>query len=76
MPPLPVADDLGRAPFVLFVLEPAHQLMLASEARTLAEEIGPELGYAGVRIPQSGRLGVVYWQDYVDLVEAAVTSVG
>jgi hypothetical protein len=50
--------------------------MLASEARTLAEEIGPELRYAGVRIPQGGRLGAEYWQDFVDLVEAAVTSAG
>jgi hypothetical protein len=50
--------------------------MLASEARTLAEEIGPELRYAGVRVPQGGRLGAEYWQDFVDLVEAAVTSVG
>ena len=50
--------------------------MLASEARTLAEEIGPELRYAGVRIPEGGRLGAEYWHDFVDLVEAAVTSVG
>jgi hypothetical protein len=50
--------------------------MVASEARALAGEIGPELRYAGVRIPQGGRLGAEYWQDFVDLVEAAVTSVG
>lgn len=50
--------------------------MLASEARTLADEIGPKLRYAGVRIPQGGRLGTEYWQDFVDLVQAALTSVG
>lgn len=50
--------------------------MLASKARTLAEEIGPELRYAGVRVPSGGRLGAEYWQDFVDLVGAALTSVG
>jgi hypothetical protein len=48
--------------------------MRASEARTLAEEIGPELRYAGVRIPDGGRLGADYWQDFVELVEAALAS--
>jgi hypothetical protein len=50
--------------------------MLASEARTLAEEINPELRYAGVRIPSAGRHGAEYWQDFVELVEAALASVG
>ena len=49
--------------------------ILASEARTLAEEIGPELRYAGVRIPLGARLGAEYWQDFVELVEAALASV-
>jgi len=50
--------------------------MLASEARTLAEEINPELRYADVRIPSAGRHGAEYWQDFVELVEAALASVG
>jgi hypothetical protein len=50
--------------------------MVASEARTLAEEIGPELRYAGVRIPPARRLGAEYWQDFIDLAEAALASVG
>jgi hypothetical protein len=49
--------------------------MLASEARTLAEEISPELRYAGVRIPPAGGHGAEYWQDFVNLVEAALTTV-
>jgi hypothetical protein len=48
--------------------------MLASEARTLAGEIGPELRYAGVRIPPGGRLGAEYWQDFVELVGVALAS--
>lgn len=50
--------------------------MLASRARTLAEEIAPELRYAGVRVAPSGRLGADYWQDFVELVDAALASVG
>ena len=50
--------------------------MLASEARTLAEEIVPELGYVGVWIPSGGRLGAEYWQDFVDPVDAAIASLG
>lgn len=50
--------------------------MLASQARTLAEEVDPELRYAGVRVPSGGRLGAEYWQDFLDLVEAALASVG
>lgn len=50
--------------------------MRASKARTLAEEVTPELRYAGVRVPTGSRLGAEYWQDFVDLVDAALTSVG
>lgn len=50
--------------------------MLASQARTLAEEIMPELRYAGVRVPAGGRLGAEYWQDFVELADAALASVG
>jgi hypothetical protein len=46
--------------------------MLASEARTLADEIVPELRYAGVRVPIDGRHGAEYWQEFVELADAAV----
>ncbi|MGB0095577.1 MAG: hypothetical protein WBP81_23945 [Solirubrobacteraceae bacterium] len=46
--------------------------MLASEARTVADGIMPELRYAGVRLDGRGRSGAQYWQDFVELVRAAV----
>jgi hypothetical protein len=48
--------------------------MLASEARTLAEELVPELRYAGVRVPFDGHSGAEYWQDFVELAGAAVAA--
>lgn len=48
--------------------------MLASEARTLADEIAPELRYAGVRIPLDGGNGAAYWQDFVELSRAALAA--
>ena len=48
--------------------------MLASEARTLADEIVPELRYAGVRVPVGGHSGAEYWQDFVELTGAALTA--
>ena len=50
--------------------------LLASEARTLAENVVPELRYAGVRTPAGGRPGAEYWQDFVDLVHAALADLG
>ncbi|HUA47445.1 MAG TPA: hypothetical protein VMA77_19575 [Solirubrobacteraceae bacterium] len=50
--------------------------MLASHARTLADEIGPDLRYAGVRVPAGGRFGSEYWEDFVEFVEAALASLG
>lgn len=50
--------------------------MLASEARTLADEIVPELRYAGVRVPLDGRPGAEYWQDFVEQTRAALTALG
>jgi hypothetical protein len=50
--------------------------MLASEARTLADEIVPELRYAGVRVPLDGGRGAAYWQDFVELAGAAVAALG
>jgi hypothetical protein len=48
--------------------------MLASEARTLADELVPELRYAGVRVPFDGRTGAEYWQTFVELVDAALAA--
>lgn len=50
--------------------------MLASEARTLADEIVPGLRHAGVRVPVDGRPGAEYWQDFIDLAGAALAAVG
>ncbi len=50
--------------------------MLASEARTLAEELVPELRYAGVRVPIDGRPGAAYWQDFVELAGVAMAALG
>lgn len=50
--------------------------MLASEARVLVDAIASELRYAGVRINGSGHSGAEYWQDFVDLVSAAVGALG
>jgi hypothetical protein len=50
--------------------------MRASEARALAEQILPEFRYAGVRVPPSRRRGADYWQDFVELVSAALTALG
>jgi hypothetical protein len=49
--------------------------MLASEARTLAEEIAPELRYAGVRVNGTVRSGAEYWQDFFELASAALDAV-
>jgi hypothetical protein len=50
--------------------------MLASEARTVADEIVPELRYAGVRMPLDARPGAEYWQDFVELAGAALAALG
>jgi hypothetical protein len=50
--------------------------MLASEARTVADEIVPELRYAGVRVPIDERPGAEYWQDFVELTRTALAALG
>jgi hypothetical protein len=50
--------------------------LLASQARTLAQEILPELRYAGVNAPLSSRKGADYWQDFIELVQAALAALG
>jgi hypothetical protein len=51
------------------------EYMLAREARTIADEITPELRYAGVQFDGGSRPGAAYWQDFVDMVGAAVRVV-
>lgn len=48
--------------------------ILASEARELAEEITPELRYAGARIEEPRHTGADYWRDFVAVVDAAVRA--
>lgn len=48
--------------------------MLASEARTVADEIVPELRYAGVQVSLNGRPGAEYWRGFVDMADAAVAA--
>jgi hypothetical protein len=48
--------------------------MLASEARTLADEITPELRYAGVHLDSAARAGADYWQDFIELASAAAAA--
>jgi hypothetical protein len=49
--------------------------MRASQARTLAAEILPDLRYAGVRVPLGGRTGADYWEEFVALVGAALAAI-
>lgn len=48
--------------------------MLASRARDLANEIEPELRYAGVHFKEGHRPGADYWQSFCELTNAALES--
>lgn len=48
--------------------------MLASRARDLADEIEPELRYAGVHFKEGHRLGADYWQNFCELASTALES--
>lgn len=48
--------------------------LLASNARTLADEILPDLRYAGVQVPFGAKKGVAYWDDFVELVDASLDA--
>ncbi|MHB8492273.1 MAG: hypothetical protein ACYDA6_08705 [Solirubrobacteraceae bacterium] len=50
------------------------EYMLASEARVLAEQLGPELWFAGVPFSTAGRAGADYWQDFVGQAKGAVDA--
>jgi hypothetical protein len=55
-------------------LESLSPYLLSSEARTLAEEILPDLRYAGVRVPFGTTKGAAYWEDFNDLVNEALAA--
>jgi len=46
--------------------------MLASEARTLVEQVGAGLHAAGVPVGGVKRVGPEYWQTFVETVTAAL----
>lgn len=55
-------------------LDRLSDYMLASEARSFADEIAPELGSAGVRIDGDGQPGAAYWQTFSALVGATLDA--
>jgi hypothetical protein len=48
--------------------------MLASEARVLANQLEPELLFAGVHFSAAGPAGADYWQRFADQAKAAVDA--
>jgi hypothetical protein len=55
-------------------VEGLSDYMRASEARTLIEEIGPDLRYAGVRVLDYPGQGAEYWDDFVASVREALRA--
>ena len=76
---LGVGARAEAARFLLTVRAPSVTAQVVTESAGYAKrnihEALAALHWAGVRVPQGGRLGAECWQDFVDLVEAAVTSV-
>lgn len=56
-------------------LDELSPYMLASRARDLADEIEPELRYAGVHCNEARRSGADYWQSFCELANAALDAV-
>ncbi len=54
-------------------LDELSPYMLASRARDLADEIEPQLNYAGVHLKEARRPGADYWQSFCELASAAAT---
>jgi hypothetical protein len=46
----------------------------ASQARTLAEELTPDLRYAGVRTTPDAAHGAAFWDDFVEITRAAIRT--
>ena len=53
-------------------LDELSDYMLASAARTLADDIAQDLAHAGVRIQADGRPGEAYWQTFAEMTAAAL----
>lgn len=57
-------------------LDELSPYMLASRARDLADEIEPDLRYAGVHFQDVRGPGADYWQSFCELASAALESLG
>ena len=57
-------------------LDELSDYMLASTARTLADDIASELSYAGVRTQAHSEPGAAYWNTFEDLTVAALDALG
>jgi hypothetical protein len=55
-------------------LDELSDYMLASAARTLADDIAQDLAYAGVRIQADGQPGEAYWQTFSEMTAAALDA--
>jgi hypothetical protein len=53
-------------------LERLSDYMLSSQARSLADEIEPDLRYAGLRVERDGARGSAYWRSFAELATAAL----
>jgi hypothetical protein len=50
------------------------EYMLASEARTIADQIVPDLQYAGVTVPTGVHPGADYWQNFEEIARVATAA--
>jgi len=57
-------------------LDELSDYMLASTARTLADNIAPELSNAGVRTQAHSKPGAAYWNTFEELTVAALDALG
>jgi hypothetical protein len=55
-------------------LDELSDYMLASAARSLGDDIGPDLAYAGVRVDKQGEPGAAYWQTFEQLTGATLDA--
>jgi hypothetical protein len=55
-------------------LDELSDYMLASAARSLGDDIGADLAYAGVRVEKLGEPGAAYWQTFEQLTGAALDA--
>jgi hypothetical protein len=55
-------------------LDELSDYMLASAARTLADDIAPDLAYAGVRVDTHNEPGAAYWHTFEELATAVLDA--